>query len=289
MREFKINEYITLKLENRKTNIYIADQLFNQCKFLLLNLPLDELNTINEIKSIDDAAEILDHSMEVRRNFVPILPETEFWGHCSNIQAWVESEYDTNLLHKSIAFPLLKELVNRGDPIARRRFKEEIAKRFENGNSSTIIYLIEENYLNFLNKNELSGLFSSFNFKKITNHKIKVALPILQKLAETGDINAKRALKKEIGMRFTTGNQSVIKYLMEQNYLKYLRTEEFKAFVKELNNKQVKELDLSSLQLTRVPDWIFNLKSLERLNLSSNRIAKRNLMINNFKRDNKLK
>ena len=36
--EFKINKYITLKLENCKTNIYVEGELFNQCKFLLLNI-----------------------------------------------------------------------------------------------------------------------------------------------------------------------------------------------------------------------------------------------------------
>lgn len=36
MREFKVNEYITLKLEGGKTNIYVKGQLFNQCKFYCL-------------------------------------------------------------------------------------------------------------------------------------------------------------------------------------------------------------------------------------------------------------
>ena len=64
MQEFKVNEHITLKLENGKTNIYIADKLFRQCKYLLLEIPVDEMYFFDEIQSIDEAAETLDHTME---------------------------------------------------------------------------------------------------------------------------------------------------------------------------------------------------------------------------------
>ncbi len=47
MKEFKVNEYITLKLEGIKTNIYVKGQLFNQCKFLLLNIPIENSNICN--------------------------------------------------------------------------------------------------------------------------------------------------------------------------------------------------------------------------------------------------
>lgn len=62
-----------------------------------------------------------------------ITPEEEFWGHCSNLQAWVENNYDTRLLHSNIAFPLLKKLTEAGDPNTNKVFKEEIARRFESG------------------------------------------------------------------------------------------------------------------------------------------------------------
>ena len=83
-KEFKINEYITLKLEGEKTNIYVKDQLFNQCKFLLLNIPIDKISSFDEIESIDEAVEKLDRSLEGRGTGVyEIPPEVEFWGHCS--------------------------------------------------------------------------------------------------------------------------------------------------------------------------------------------------------------
>ena len=70
-----------------------------------------------------------------------ITPKQEFWGHCSNIQAWVECEYDTRLLHSNLSFPLLKALSDAGDQLALIRFKEEIALRLEGGYFPVILYL----------------------------------------------------------------------------------------------------------------------------------------------------
>ena len=84
MQEFKVNELITLKLEDNKTIIYVDDIEFMQCKYLLLNIPVVEISPFDEIDSVDEAAERLDHSEEPRKNTVKkIPPEVEFWGHCS--------------------------------------------------------------------------------------------------------------------------------------------------------------------------------------------------------------
>ena len=86
--EFRVNEYLDLKLRNAKTNIYVGGKLINQCKYLLLNIPSDKIRDYDEIESIDEAAEMLDSSMERGRSNVHyISPDTEFWGHCSNLQA----------------------------------------------------------------------------------------------------------------------------------------------------------------------------------------------------------
>ncbi|KKL89896.1 hypothetical protein LCGC14_1910130, partial [marine sediment metagenome] len=115
MKEFKVNRYITLKLERDETVIYIKQKRFDQCKFLLLNIPIDKISSFGEINSIDEAAEELDRSLEGRgTGLFKIPPEVEFWGHCSNLQVWVEMDYDTRLLHRNIAFPLLRELTQLG-------------------------------------------------------------------------------------------------------------------------------------------------------------------------------
>lgn len=46
LREFKINDFILLKLENGTTNIYLDGKYFRQCKYL----PIKRLH-LNESKS----------------------------------------------------------------------------------------------------------------------------------------------------------------------------------------------------------------------------------------------
>jgi len=158
-KQFKVNEFITLKLENNSTNIYVKNEPFNQCKHLLLNLDSQNLEQYDSISSIDEAVDVLnkyEYGYLYGEDEIP--PETEFWGHCSNLQAWFENDYDTRILHRNIAFPLLKKLTEVGDPIARRRFKEEIAQRFLSGHPSVMHFLIRENYLDYLNREEINFL-----------------------------------------------------------------------------------------------------------------------------------
>ncbi|MFW9949776.1 MAG: hypothetical protein ACFFKA_06585 [Candidatus Thorarchaeota archaeon] len=159
MKEFKINNYLTIKLEEGLSNIYVNGEYFEQCKYLLLNIPKESVKDLEKIESIDEAAALLDQSMEGHEFFdIEISPETEFWGHCSNLQVWSENEYDTRLIHSNLAFPLLKELSCAGDPIAKRIFKEEIAKRLISGYPSVVIYLLEEGYFEEFSKEEKEAL-----------------------------------------------------------------------------------------------------------------------------------
>ena len=159
-KEYIINHFLTLRLENNRTNIYINGKLFIQCKFLLLNIPIDKVKELDYIESIDEAAERLNHVLEFQpKNKIKISPETEFWAHCSNLQAWAEYEYNPRLLHSNLAFPLLKALTIVGDLIAKEVFKQEIKLRFESFNPSTQKYLIKNGYLNYFNKEERNELF----------------------------------------------------------------------------------------------------------------------------------
>ena len=168
--EKKINQYITIKLVNRRTYIYVNGRRFIQCIRLILNIPKRDVPLYDEIDSIDEAAKL--YSTHVFQNRmvrgpmaapVPnqmhdITPEQEFWGHSSNIQAWIEHSYDTRILMSNISFPLLRELAKAGDPTASKVFKEEIALRLESGYPSVVQYLINQGYL---------GHFNTFEFKTI--------------------------------------------------------------------------------------------------------------------------
>lgn len=157
MKEFKVNNYITLKYEEGKTNVYVNGVFFNQCVKLIIRIPKHELTRLNEIDSVDEAEETVTPYLQKQSNEIP--PDVEFWGHCSNLQVWVEHDYDTRLLHRTLAFPLLKKLTELGDSRARIRFKEEIIYRYSRGNSSVIYYLQNEGYLNYLGREELKFLF----------------------------------------------------------------------------------------------------------------------------------
>ena len=160
MLEYKINDYLTLRLENEggesKTNIYVNGELFNQCKYLMLNIPIGDNEKFDAIESIDEAADILGWTHDGQEGIeYNIDSKTEFWGHCSNLQAWYEHDYDTRLLHSNLAFPLLKRLTTAGDSLAKRVFREEIAKRLASGCSNVITFLLEEGYDAFLDIKEI--------------------------------------------------------------------------------------------------------------------------------------
>ncbi len=171
MIRFIINDFLELSLgENGKTYIYVNDEYFEQSMYLMLNVPIVENEKFNSIDSTDEVADLLGWEYEgqqgVEYELYEIDPRTEFWGHCSNLQAWYENDYDTRILHSELAFPLLKKLSDVGDPLARKVFKEEIAKRFESGYPTVIACLLLGQYLNYLNREE-KNLIIEQNFTNI--------------------------------------------------------------------------------------------------------------------------
>jgi len=109
---FVVNEHITLKLRGIKTIIYIDGKEITQCKYLLLNIPKAEAQD-EKCVSIDEFGNKYSRILELNTSNAKkqgISPETEFWGHCSNLQAWVENDYNPNILHSNLALPLLTRL-----------------------------------------------------------------------------------------------------------------------------------------------------------------------------------
>lgn len=91
-KEFKVSEYIGLKLEEGKTNIYIKGELFRQCKFLLLNIPLDEISAFDEtfefskrrLKACKSAKYFTIHTMKNKNQKVMILLQLSVRKPCQN-------------------------------------------------------------------------------------------------------------------------------------------------------------------------------------------------------------
>ncbi len=162
---YRVNKYLSLKLKRDKADgshsligIHVDGEYFRQCACLLFTIEIDKIRGLESVNSIDELEERADPNKHDR--YLGRIPaEEEFWGHCSNIQAWVEHNYDTRILHRNLAFPLLKKLTEAGDLTAKKVFKEEIAKRFSSGHPSVQEYLKIEGYLEFLSEEELTSMY----------------------------------------------------------------------------------------------------------------------------------
>jgi Leucine-rich repeat (LRR) protein len=307
MKEFKINEFLSLRLEDRKTNIYVNNELFRHCKYLLLDIPIEDIDQFDEIKSIDEIEMKSDRSLEFKDNLKINIPhETEFWAHCSNLQVWLENNYDTCLLHSDLAFPLLKRLEEVGDPLAKRRFKEEIAKRFEGGYFPTIDFLLEEGYDQYLSREEL--FLSLLGQDEEAEEETKIILELEKFISDKfhienfldGEFNGIKIMNHrvvELSIAYenieilpeSIGNLTYLKNL-NLNYTKLkdipksfknLKSLEFlgisKSELKEIPEsifelKSLKKLIMCNNKIMSIPESIKNLKSLERLNLGGNKI-----------------
>lgn len=175
--KFVVNKFLTLKLEGKKTSIYVKGTRFKQCKFLLINIPIEEVSYLDGIESIDAVSERLEHSFEPirggRRLIVEIPAKTEFWGHCSNLQVWAENGYSSKLLHMNLAFPLLNKLAKVGDFQAKAVFKEEIANRYDTGVESVRKYLRIQKYLDVLTPDEYLSIVGNETDLTILNQLMK--------------------------------------------------------------------------------------------------------------------
>lgn len=168
MKSFRINKYITLLLNDGKTEIHVNNELFLLCKKLILQLNKSDIDFSDDIGSVDEFVEknsLLSNDLEV------IPPELEFWGHCSNLQVWVEHNYDTRLLHSSLSFPLLKKLADVGDSRARAVLKEEILNKLEIGSDNIFKFLLENQYLHYFTQEEVSYIYED-NISKYKSPKL---------------------------------------------------------------------------------------------------------------------
>ncbi len=238
IKEFRVNEFLSLRFEWNQTIIYVKGEPFKQCKSLLFHISIDKLNYFDGIESIDDAEmnyqRIYDETYQVR-GIGKLPPKEEFWGHCSNLQVWHEHDYDTRLLHSSLAFPLLRRLAEVGDSKAKAIFFEEIVNRYKNGNEYTREYLGEEGYLNLL---PIDMRFHA--------------------ILEEEDFTALYDLWEEL-----QNDEGVDDFTLEDLYF-------YELF--EIKNRQIVKLTLSQVGLSKFPASILKMRHLKALDLSGNEI-----------------
>lgn len=282
--EFIVNDYITLKLEDGVTNIYVKDQLFKQCKFLLLNILVERISSFDEIESIDEAAKHLDNSLEEDDNSkVKIPAEVEFWGHWSNIQVWAENNYNSRLLYRNLAFPLLYKLTIAGEPLARKVYKEEIARRFSSGTIQVCYYLIIEGFLGEFENEELDLLKLEHNshLRKILEDSTeKLSFYLLLELVERyQDLEAKSLLKSKLVDLYEKGDIEFIRELKTEGFYNLFDVKELKKLIFK-SKSPISANFLTLLKKAKITiDYIFHiLDNFEKVNYS----ATKDLLFNFF-------
>jgi len=277
MKEFKINRYLSLKLEENKTVIYVANKRFQSCRYLLLNIERKDIRRYDDFKSIDAAVKFYSKKHEQNKQILD--PETEFWGHCSNLQAWAEHEYDTHLLDKKLAFPLLKRLTDVGDSIAKKAFKEEIARRLQEKSPSVRKYLIEQSYVDYLNEDELSAIDCKWVEYKgdkipIIDNSLYLSEELIRDLSEVKDLFKFDSLEcLDLGINLLKHIPIALRKLssLEILNLEANRLTEIPEWLGDLS--QLKKLSLAANNISHVPESIANITSLRSLNLELNKIS----------------
>ncbi len=283
MKEFKVNSLITLRLIDGKTVLFVNNREFKQCRILLLNIPVGD-QPEEEMKSIDEFADDLQYRMGHERELVNkleeemnITDEEEFMGHCSNLQAWVENDYNTNLLHRSLAFPLLKILTKEGDKIAEIKLKEEIVQRYKYGNNSVQSFLFNEGYLGYLRFDDiLSGMLkpedASFMEKIVGSSRRYKPIPYIAKLEgkernKTLFFSLKDGRIEELELQLEKGLSQIPSEIenlkkLERLYI-YIGSHSDNIFGEEFKVESVKYLMITcDARDTTIPDLIYYFPNL---------------------------
>ena len=239
---------------------------FMQCKRLVLNIPIKGIRLYDDIDSIDEASEyydhyLLEHEIHEERDGrliekyydhqYEISYEAEFWAHCSNLQTWSEHGYDTRILKTDLAFPLLKRLTEVGDSLAKKAFKEEIAKKIETGYAPVIIYLIKEKYLNYLEDEEL---------KSVVNDPTKnIVTFILKSLTSSNNEtqNAALTLSRYLNEHL---QQKIVSFLLNHGDIikksRYLKSDEMRPIFRQIVIEEFRSKKFNTIKKGAALFWL---------------------------------
>ena len=141
--EYHVNEFISLKLTSRSTFIYVNEQIFSGCKYLLISIPLESMEDWDHYDSMDEIIAATNRSRGKGMNTEPkaeaLTPEEAFIGHCSNLQAWAENGYDYRLLDTRLSIPIIIKIM---EGLVKSKEKEKFRRFFHEAVGSIDSYII---------------------------------------------------------------------------------------------------------------------------------------------------
>lgn len=266
--EFKINGLISLRSRQGRTYIYIKEEPFYQCGDLILSMIIQDLDENKNDELVSEA---------VKRSMYPqtIDPMQEFWGHCSAIQAWVDSDYDSHLLHYKLAFPLLRKLVKEGDQKAIEVYYDKVTELFNNGKLYQVIYLIEEDLLNPLSSEKINLLFEGFPFKDILEYDPHIVSILSEKLSEIGIDRLKILYRsREFLSHYICSDEIdsfqdlcvlIDKSIVIHSYIDQATLINYESPAAIIKDNQVKELFLKDCNLNKFPECVKKFPHLTRI------------------------
>nr|MDO8109657.1 hypothetical protein [Candidatus Sigynarchaeota archaeon] len=159
---FFINDHLSLQRIGNQTGIFVDGMPFSICKHLVINIPEDQVQQYDAASSMDEIIDISKKSSDSDNEdeifAYDLNLKDEFWGHCSNLQAWVDNGYDTHLLASNLAFPLLKALADMGDKAAENALKGELVARIRSGYQPTIRFLALQGFFRYLSPGDVKEL-----------------------------------------------------------------------------------------------------------------------------------
>lgn len=127
MQTYVVNEFISLRLENGLSQIYVMGELFKHCKYLLISLPAEEFDEFEGYDSMDEIIKATNKRGGGEQSAKGLTPEEAFRGHCSNLQAWVENDYNYKILDTNLSIPIINSVLK---GIVKERDKEKFRNFF---------------------------------------------------------------------------------------------------------------------------------------------------------------
>ncbi len=90
--EFKVNDYVCLKLIGDETTLFVGEEEFSQCHTLLLTIPVNQYPSKSNNIILDKIVNEFNNTETAPK--IKLDPRAKFWGHCSvrHEAVWLNAE-----------------------------------------------------------------------------------------------------------------------------------------------------------------------------------------------------